>query len=195
MRSWSKSSSLIRRAERLRQPQSAPIQEESDKPIRAGGEGRKEVPHLGAGEHRGEAFGPVGAVERPKVAELDPEHLFVEEEEGIEGLVLGRGGHVAVRRQVVQKVPDVVFVKVAGMGGVVEANEAGDPAGVRLFRVITVLAAPADLPHLVEKLGRLVCGAGHEQRNVRLSVACGLKIRSLIPNMSNKMSYSASSDV
>ena len=95
----------------------------------------------------------------------------------------------------VQKGPDVVFVEVAGMGGVVEVNEAGDPAGVRLFRVIAVLAAPAGLPHLVEKLGRLICGAGHEQRNVRLSVACGLKIRSPILNMSNKMLYSASPDV
>ena len=111
-------------------------------------------------------MGPVGAVERSKVAELYAEqlyaeHLSVEEDQGIEGLVLGRGRHVAIRREVGQEGPDVVLIEVAGMGRVVEADEAGDPADVRLFRVAAVLAALADLPHLVEELGGLVLKARH----------------------------------
>jgi hypothetical protein len=45
---------------------------------------------------------------------------------------------------VVQEGPDVVFVEAAGMGGVVEADEAFGPANVRFFRVVAVLAAPTE---------------------------------------------------
>jgi len=108
----------------LRQAKATAVQEMDDQAIRAGGEGRKEPMHLVARTHRGEAFGPVGAVERPNVGPFEVEHLFVQKDQRTEGLVLGGGRHVAVRRQVVQEGPDVVLVEVVGMGGVVEANEA-----------------------------------------------------------------------
>ena len=101
------------------------------------------------------------AIETPNGVLLYVEHLFGEEDQCIAGLVLGGGHHVAVRRQVVQEAPDVLLVGAARMGGVVDPDEAGDPADVRLLGVVAVLAAPADPPHLVEELGGLVLGAGH----------------------------------
>ena len=46
-----------------------------DQVIRATGEGRKEPLHLLAGEHRGEALGPLGAVDGPDIAKLHADHL------------------------------------------------------------------------------------------------------------------------
>lgn len=74
------------------------------------------------------------------------------------------GRCAAVRREVIQKGPDVVFVEVAGMGGVMEANEVNDPPHVRLLRMVSVLATPARLPCPVEKFGRLIVGVGHGDR-------------------------------
>lgn len=64
----------------------------------------------------------------------------------------------------IQKGPNVVFIEVAGMGGFMEADEAGDPAHVRFFCVVAVLATPARLPYLVEEFRRLIDGVGHGDR-------------------------------
>lgn len=63
------------------QSESAAVEQVRDQAIRAGREGREELPHLLAGEHRGEAFGAVGAVERSNVVQLNFKHLFVEEDQ------------------------------------------------------------------------------------------------------------------
>ena len=57
--------------------------------------------------------GPISPSSTP-ITWLHVEHLFVEEDQGIEGLVLGGGRHVAVRGQVVQEAPDVVLVEAVG---------------------------------------------------------------------------------
>ena len=106
------------------------------------------------GEHCGETPGLVGAVDGPDGAELHAQHLFVEEEEGIEGLILGGGGHFAVGSQVVEEGLHVLGVELVGMGGAVKADEAGDPADVGLLGVVAVLTASAGLPDVVEELGR-----------------------------------------
>jgi hypothetical protein len=152
------------KAERFRQPQPAPVQQMRDQAIRAKREGCKEPLHLVAREHRGEALGALGAVERPNVGQFEVEHLFVDEDQRIEGLVLGGGRHVAIRREVVQEGPDVVFVEAAGMGGVVKVDEAFGPAHVGLFRVVAILAPPTGLSDLIEEFGRLVAGTGHDMR-------------------------------
>jgi hypothetical protein len=48
--------------------------------------------------------------------------------------------------------------------------------------VVAVLAAPTDLPHLIEKFGGLIAGVRH-WRDVTAAKMCGLKIRSLILNI------------
>ena len=39
------------------------------------------------------------------------------------------------------------------MGGIVEPDEAGEPADVRLFRVVAVRAAPTGLPGVIKEFG------------------------------------------
>ena len=63
------------------QPEAASVEKMRDQAIRAGREGREELPDLLAGEHRGEAFGAVGAVERSNVVQLNFKHLFIEEDQ------------------------------------------------------------------------------------------------------------------
>ncbi len=64
------------------QPEAAAVEQVRDQAIRAGREGREELPHLLAREHRGEAFGAVGAVEQAHGAKLQVQHVFVEEGQG-----------------------------------------------------------------------------------------------------------------
>jgi hypothetical protein len=84
---------------------------------------------------------------------------------------------------VIQKGSDVVFIEATGMGRVVDADEANDPAHVRLLCVIGVLAASTDLPHLIEKFGGLIAGVLH-RGDVTAAKMCGLKIRLLILSIS-----------
>ncbi len=63
------------------QSQSASVEKMRDQAIRAGREGREELPDLLTREHRGEAFGAVGAVERSNVVQLNFKHLFIEEDQ------------------------------------------------------------------------------------------------------------------
>jgi len=148
-------------AQGLRETQATAVEKMGNEPVWAGGECREQAPHFVAREHRGESLGTVGSVEGTDIIEHLVEHLFVEEHQGIEGLVLGGGRHVAVRGQMVQERPDVLFIEMARVSSVVEANEAFGPADVRLFCVIAVLAALADLPYLVEELGGVGVGLGH----------------------------------
>jgi len=109
-----------------------------DQAIRAGGEDPGKPLHFVTGEIVGEAFELVGPVDGPNGAELHAQHLFVEEDQCIEGPVLRRRGHVALRRQVVQNGADVVRLETEGRlylhgSGEPEASE-GDTADVTLFR-------------------------------------------------------------
>ena len=61
----------------------------------------------------------------------------------------------------VEEGPDIVGVEVAGMGGLVEADEADDPADVGRFGVVAVLTAATGLPDAVEELGGLTGGGTH----------------------------------
>jgi hypothetical protein len=60
------------------------------------GESGKEPLHLVARKHRGKALRAVGTVDGPDLTEFYARHLFVEEHQRIEGLVLGGSRHAAV---------------------------------------------------------------------------------------------------
>ncbi|MCS3612730.1 hypothetical protein GGP56_002745 [Salinibacter ruber] len=64
------------------QPEAASIEKMRDQAIRPCRHGAEQATHLLAREHRGEAFGAVGAVERSNVVQLNFKHLFVEEDQG-----------------------------------------------------------------------------------------------------------------
>lgn len=57
----------------------------------------------------------------------------VKEEEGAEGLVLGRGGDVAGDGEVSEELFDFTGAHLVGMAFVVVEDEAFDPVGIRFF--------------------------------------------------------------
>lgn len=151
-------------AERLGQPEATSVQEVSDEPIVAGREGAEEAAHLVPREDGGQTLGAVGPLDGAEVAERGVEHPIVEKREGVEGLVLRGGRHVAVGGEVGEEGAHVVGAETARMGGVVEADVAHDPPDVRLFGVVAVLATAAGPAHAVEERGRVVgVGGGHAE--------------------------------
>ena len=68
----------------------------------------KDLADLGGGEDDGEAFGADGMGEGADVAEIDEEDMAVEEDDGIEGLILGRGGDLEGFGEVGEELLDVV---------------------------------------------------------------------------------------
>jgi hypothetical protein len=79
------------------------------------------------------------------------EHVPVQEQEGAEGLVLGRGGHVLIDSQMGQKSLDLGSAHVGGMALVMEQDIACDPADVGLLRTDRVVLEADRITDLVEQ--------------------------------------------
>jgi hypothetical protein len=79
-----------------------------------------------------------------------------EEDEGVEGLVLGAGGDVAVDGEVREVLFDLAGAHGAGVapavGALVEAQEQFDPAEVAVFGARRVVAEAEEVADLVEEL-------------------------------------------
>lgn len=82
----------------------------------------------------------------------------VQEDGGLEGLVLCGGRHVAIGREVVQKVADVRGIEVPRLGRVVKVNVADDPPAVALFRVMAKLMTATGRVDPVKERGRGIGG-------------------------------------
>lgn len=150
-------------SEGLGEPKATAVEEVGHESILARRHRREQPAHLIAGEDGGEPFRAIRSFDCPNVTEGFVEDRFVEKRQGIEGLILRGRGHMAVGSQVVEEALDIRCVEVAGMGRIVEADEAGDPAHLRLFGVEAVLAASTRLSNAGQELRRLVGGAcAHE---------------------------------
>ena len=84
------------------------------------------------------------------------EHVLVEEDERIHGLVPGGGGHLAISGQVGEECLDLLFAMTEVVPGlhVVEANMASDPIPVGAFGVDGIMTAPHEVAHFVKQSGR-----------------------------------------
>ena len=87
-----------------------------------------------------------------------PEHMLVEEDERIHGLVLGGGGHLAISGQVGEECLDLLFAvpKVVPGLHVVEAGIAFDPIAAGAFGMDGIMTPPHDVAHFVKQSGRHV---------------------------------------
>ncbi len=81
------------------------------------------------------------------------EDLFMQEEEGGEGLILGTGGDASIRCQIRKKLFDSVIAEVARMRHSVIADVPFDPPDIGSFRSEAVMSKPAFSPDPVEQLG------------------------------------------
>ena len=141
---------LHAKAEGLRKPEPAPIEQACDPSVRARHR-TQETSYVGPREHGGEAPRTFGTLDRPDVVEVEAKDLLVQEDEGIEGLVLRRGRNAAFRGKGVEKSTDIVGVEVAWMGGVVEAHVAMGPRRICLLGAVTVSATATRLTNAVKE--------------------------------------------
>ena len=82
----------------------------------------------------------------------DIEHLFVKENDGIQGLTLSGGGHLLLNRQMGQEGFNLLFTHFTGMGFVpVVPDIAHDPIAIGLFRAIGIVMIPQDLSNLIHE--------------------------------------------
>ena len=134
------------------QPQTAPV-EKMDHEAVVAFELREHSARLRAGEddrNLGWAFNSLYLVDE---VEFPIEDLLVEEKEGAEGLVLGRGGDMFLDREVSEKLRDLLLAHLLRMAFAVEEDVAPDPIEVDLFgadRVVLEAKVPA---HAVEQFG------------------------------------------
>ena len=85
----------------------------------------------------------------------------MQEQEGVERLVLGGGREGAFRREIRQVVSNVLFFQVTRMREVVVFHVPDDPASIGLFGAVAVALSLAEGPDAVEE------GGGAVRRRVR----------------------------
>ena len=118
-----------------------------------------------AGQDDGYPDLPACAVRVDFAVQWLPEHVLVEEDERIHGLVLGGGGHLAISGQVGEECLDLFFAvpKVVPGLHVVETDIAFDPIPVGAFGMDGIVTPPHEVTHFVKQSGRHASprGLGH----------------------------------
>jgi hypothetical protein len=79
------------------------------------------------------------------------EHIAVEEKEGAERLILGRGGDAAVRGQVREELADLIRPHLFRVALVVEEDEALAPVDVGALGADAIMPEPQAAPDLLEE--------------------------------------------
>ena len=109
-----------------------------------------------AGQDDGYLDLPACAVRVDFAAQWLLEHVLVEEDERIHGLVLGGGGYLAISGQVREECLDLLFTgsKIVPGLHVVETDIAFDPIPVGAFGMDGIMTSPHEVAHLVKQSGR-----------------------------------------
>jgi hypothetical protein len=108
-------------------------------------------------EDDGETFRADGVGEGADIAEIAEEDVAVEEDDRIEGLVLGGGGDLESFGEVGEEVMDVGGGEVRGVLGFVEEDKAFDPVGIGLDGTGAEVAEGGGGAELVEESGSRHC--------------------------------------
>ena len=93
---------LDSQSQAFQQPHACPVEQPGNEPVSAVEPGQQAADFV-AGENGGEALWPLGASKLADGAEVLVEDLMIEEDEGIEGLVLGTGRDAAPHGKVFQE--------------------------------------------------------------------------------------------
>lgn len=140
--------------EAFHQPQPGSIEEAGHQPGRAV-ELIEDGVDLVAGQDGGQALGPTGGDDAGPLLERLTENLAIEEKDGAEGLILGRGGDIPLDGQVGQERFQLGDAHLPGMALAVEEDESPDPIDVGIFRPDAVMQDADPIPHLVEQPGHV----------------------------------------
>jgi len=107
--------------------------------------------HLGAGQHHGQALGELRRRGQVELAEIDREDIAVQEQQRRECLVLRRGAHAALHREVREEGLDLGAAHVGRVALAVEQDEASDPADVGFFGAAAAMERAHRGVHTVEQ--------------------------------------------
>ncbi len=117
----------------------------------------EDLADLGGGEDDGEAFGVDSVGDGADIAEFALEYMAIEKDDGIEGLVLGRGGDLKVFGEVSEEALDVEGGEGRRVLGVIIEDEAFDPVGVGLDGTGAEVTEGGSGAELVEEFGGRHC--------------------------------------
>jgi hypothetical protein len=146
-------------AQGFEQPQAGAVQEQ-------GGEARRPVErvedglHLLAGEHHRDPLPVPGAHDVVEPGQRLPEDVAIEKQQRAQGLVLRRGGHVALDGPRAQEPRDLGGPHVGRVALVVEEDVAPDPADVGLLRAEAAVAGAQRRPDAIQQPRRGRCLEG-----------------------------------
>ena len=142
-------------SEALRDAQARAVQKLDDELMHSGHQCDHASRFL-AGQDDGYPDLPACAVRVDFAAQWLLEHVLVEEDERIHGLVLSGGGHLAISGQVGEESLDLLFAgpKVVPGLHVVEADVALDPIAVGALGMDGIMTAPHEVAHFVKQSGR-----------------------------------------
>ena len=117
-------------------------------------EPRQQLDDLGARQHHRQLPRLFRPYDRSEVPEFAVQHPPVEERDRVQGLILGRRGHIAVDRQMAQERHDLPLPHLPRMSSARKPNEAANPLDVRLLGPNAVVAKPHHPPGLVDETPR-----------------------------------------
>ena len=142
-------------SEALRDAQARAVQKLDDELMHSG----HQCDHascLLAGQYDGYPDLPACAVCVDFAAQWLFEHMLVEEDERIHGLILGGGSHLAISGQVGEERFDLLFAvpKIVSGLHVVETDMVFDPIPVGAFGMDGIVTSPHDVAHFVKQSGR-----------------------------------------
>ena len=108
------------------------------------------------------------------LSDLVADHVSVEEEQGREGLSLGRCAYVLVDSEMREELVDLGFDHFGGVPVVVEPNVAHDPVAVGSLGPRAVVTHPKRLPHLIHEFRcTWRCGISGSRLAHSRSLLCG----------------------
>ena len=112
----------------------------------------QDLAHFFSGQHGGQTFWSLGADGMDGQIQVLLENLAVQEEQRVEGLVLGGGSNFLLDSQVGEEGFDLGAAHFPRMAFVVEEDVAFDPVNIGLLGADGVVFAPDGLTDLVKEL-------------------------------------------
>jgi hypothetical protein len=167
----------------LEQAHASAVEQRRDEPHRAV-EFVQQRAHLRRREHHRQAAHVLGGDDLVQPRQLDAEHLSIEEQQRRLGLVLRRGRHRTIDRQVGEEGGHGVGAEPRRMALAVEKDVAPRPVHVRLLRAQRVVAQPQRVAQPVEQSGR--CGGA--RRPCRLGRRSGINNKARTPGSLDRRS-------
>jgi hypothetical protein len=140
-------------AEAFHEAEAAAVEELGDQEMGTGEVGEEGL-DFWTGEDGREALGFTGAQGLDRLGDFPSEDRAIEEEDGLEGLILGSGSDVFVDSQVGEEGFDFLSAHFLGVAFAVEEDETADPIHIGLLGAVRIMLAAQHLAYPVQEFRR-----------------------------------------